>query len=118
MEQAVLIVQVAKNQNNNKGVNMNDYLEIFYKFREDKEITDLIDDVQKLRFYYSTKQHDAMIQHINNLTIKYLTEALVWNSVNTIQPVNYEQSYQNAEDFLKAKGIDMLIKKGYQKSQK
>ena len=97
---------------------MNDYLEIFYKFREDKEITDLIDDVQKLRYYYSTQQHDVMIQHINNLTIKYFTEALVWNSVNTIQPVNYDQSYQNAEDFLKAKGIDILIKKGYQKSQK
>lgn len=93
---------------------MNDYLEILHEYKEDKDIADLISDVQKLRYYYSTQQYDSLIQHINNLTIKYLTETLAWNSVNKIQPVNYDQSYHNAEDFLKAKGVDMLIKKGYQ----
>ncbi|MBQ3115986.1 MAG: hypothetical protein IJC07_03050 [Clostridia bacterium] len=96
---------------------MNDYLEILHEYKEDKDIDDLISDVQKLRYYYSTQQYDLMIQHINNLMIKHLTETLAWNSVNKIQPVNYDQSYQNAEDFLQAKGFVILLKKGYDLSK-
>ena len=96
---------------------MNDYLELFEKFKDDKEIVDLIDDVRKLRFYYSTQQYDSMIQHINDLMKKYVLETLVWNSVNKVQPITYDQSYQNAEVFLRAKGLIMLMKKGYKLSQ-
>ena len=96
---------------------MNDYLELFEKFKDDKEIVDLINDVKKLRFYYSTRQYDSMLQHIKELTRKYTLETLVWNSVNKVQPITYDQSYQNAEVFLHSKGLIMLIKKGYDLSQ-
>ena len=96
---------------------MNDYLELFEKFKDEKDIVDLIDEVKKLRFYYSTQQYDSMLQHINDLTKKYARETLVWNSVNKVQPITYDQSYQNAEVFLRSKGLIMLIKKGYDLSQ-
>lgn len=96
---------------------MKDYLELFEKFKVDKEIVDLIDDVRKLRFYYSTKQYDSMLQHINVLMRKYALETLVWNSVNKVQPITYDQSYQNAEAFLCSKGLTMLVKQGYDLSQ-
>ena len=94
---------------------MNDYLELFEKFKDEneKDIVDLIDEVKKLRFYYSTQQYDSMLQHIKELTRKYALETLVWNSVNKVQPITYDQSYQNAEVFLRSKGLIMLIKKGY-----
>ena len=96
---------------------MNDYLELFEKFKDDKEVVDLIDDVKKLRFYYSTQQYDSMLQHIKELTRKYALDTLVWNSVNKVQPITCDQSYQNAEAFLRSKGLIMLIKKGYDLSQ-
>ena len=96
---------------------MNDYLELFKKFKDEKDIVDLIDEVKKLRFYYSTQQYDSMLQHINDLTKKYALETLVWNSVNKVQPITYDESYQNAEVFLRSKGLIMLIKKGYDLSQ-
>ena len=43
---------------------MNDYLEILRYYKDEKDIFDLIDEVQKLRFYYSTSQYDLMIKHI------------------------------------------------------
>lgn len=58
-----------------------------------------------------------MLQHINDLTKKYALETLVWNSVNKVQPITYDESYQNAEVFLRSKGLIMLIKKGYDLSQ-
>ena len=35
---------------------MNDYLEILKGYKDVKDVFDLVDDVQKLRFYYSTQQ--------------------------------------------------------------
>lgn len=96
---------------------MNDHLTIFEQFKKEKEILDLIDDIKKLRFYYSTQQYDSMLQHINDLTKKYALETLVWNSVNKVQPITYDQSYQNAEVFLRSKGLVMLVKKGCDLSQ-
>ena len=91
---------------------MKDYLEILNQYRDFKEICDLIDDVHKLRFYYSTQQYDLMLQHIRQLPFKYPKETIAWNSVNIAPPTNYEQHYQNAEEFLKTKGFAILIDKG------
>lgn len=96
---------------------MNDYLEIFHQYKEHKDIVDLIHDIQKLRYYYSTQQFDLMHQHISNLTAKYSFETTLWNAVNTTLPNSYQEAYLNAENFLKVKGFAMLIKKGYQISQ-
>ena len=96
---------------------MKDYLEILNQYRDIKEICDLIDDVQKLRFYYSTQRFDLMLQHIGQLTLKYPMETASWNSVNIQPPTSYDQHYQNAEEFLKTKGYSILFEKGYGISQ-
>lgn len=54
---------------------MYDYLEILKLYKSAEDVAHLIDDVQKLRFYYSTQQCETMIQHIRNLVNKYPFEA-------------------------------------------
>ena len=96
---------------------MNDYLEILRYYKDEKDIFDLIDEIQKLRFYYSTSQYDLMIKHIRDLTSKYFIETFKWNMVNRMQPISYDEAYQNAENFLRTKGFTMLLQKGYDLSQ-
>ena len=91
---------------------MCDYLTIYEQYKGIKEISDLIDEVKKLREYYNTKQYDRMQQHIRSLTAKYYTEALAWNSSHQTMPTTVHQSYINAENFLRLKGIALLIQKG------
>ena len=93
---------------------MNDYLEVFHQY---KEAFDLVDEVQKLRAYYSTQQYKAMMQHIQHLVAKYPLEAGIWNLFNRIMPDTYDQAYQNAENFLRFKGFKMLLEKGYNLSK-
>ena len=90
---------------------MNDYLEIYEKFKDVKEIFDLCDDVQKLREYYRTRQFQKMQEHIRALTIKYSLETLVWNTVNTQPPLTCEQAYINAENFLCRQGAKLVVEK-------
>ena len=91
---------------------MNDFLTTFEQYRDVKEIADLIDEVKKLRLYYSTQQYDAMYQLIQSLTVKYLIETLAWNSTHQTMPTTAQQSYINAEMFLQLKGISVLLQKG------
>lgn len=93
---------------------MNDYLEVFHQY---KEAFDLVDEVQKLRAYYSTQQYKAMMQHIQYLVAKYPLESGIWNLFNPIMPDTYDQAYQNAENFLRFKGFKMLLEKGYNLSK-
>ena len=58
---------------------MTDYLKIYEKFKDVKEVKDYIDDVILLRHYYATQQYAQMQDHIRKLTIEYPVEALVWN---------------------------------------
>lgn len=78
---------------------MEDYLTILEKFDNLKEITDLIAEVGKLRFYYATAQFNEMIVHIRYLTKKYLIESAIWNAASVNQPTTLEQAYSNAEIF-------------------
>ena len=91
---------------------MNDYLTTFEQYKGVKEISDLIDEVKELRLYYSTQQYDAMQQHIRSLTTKYLIETLAWNSTHQTMPTTVQQSYINAETFLRLKGFSLLLEKG------
>ena len=91
---------------------MNDYLTTFEQYKDVKEIADLIDEVKKLRLYYSMLQYDAMQQHIQSLTTKYLIETLAWNATHQTMPTTEQQSYINAETFLRLKGISVLLEKG------
>lgn len=91
--------------------NMADYLKIYEKFKDVKEVKDYIDDVVLLRHYYATQQYQKMQDHIRKLMNKYLVETLVWNTVNTSQPTTVEQSYINAENFLRMQGAKIIAEK-------
>ena len=93
---------------------MNDYLEVF---RQYKEVFDLVDDIQKLRTYYSTQQYKAMMQHIQYLVAKYPIDAGVWNLFHPYMPNTYEEAYASTESFLRGKGFKMLLEKGYNLSK-
>ena len=90
---------------------MTDYLKIYEKFKDVKEVKDYIDDVILLRHYYTTQQYSQMQEHIRKLMNKYLVETLVWNTVNTSQPTTVEQSYINAENFLQMQGAKIVVEK-------
>ena len=90
---------------------MTDYLKIYEKFKDVKEVKDYIDDVILFRHYYATQQYSQMQDHIRKLMNKYLVETLVWNTVNTSQPTTVEQSYINAENFLQMHGAKIIVEK-------
>lgn len=91
---------------------MNDYLTTFEQYKDVKDIADLTDEVKKLREYYYTQQYDAMQQHIHSLMTKYLFETVAWNSTHKTMPMTVQQSYINAETFLRLKGFSLLLEKG------
>ena len=90
---------------------MNDYLEIYEKFKDVKEIFDFCDDVQKLCEYFHAGRFQKMQEHIRSLMLKYSLETLVWNTVNTQPPLTYEQAYINAEAFLRGQGAKLVVEK-------
>ena len=90
---------------------MTDYLKIYEKFKDVKEVKDYINDVILLRHYYATQQYSQMQDHVRKLMNKYLEETLVWNTVNTSQPTTVEQSYINAENFLQMQGAKIIVEK-------
>ena len=90
---------------------MTDYLKIYEKFKDVKEVKDYISDVILLRHYYATQQYSQMQDHVRKLMNKYLEETLVWNTVNTSQPTTVEQSYINAENFLQMQGAKIIVEK-------
>ncbi len=90
---------------------MTDYLKIYEKFKEVKEVMDYIDDVILLRHYYATQQYSQMQDHIRKLMNKYYVETAVCNTVNTSQPTTVEQSYINAENFLQMQGAKIIAEK-------
>ena len=89
---------------------MADYLKIYEKFKDVKEVKDYIDDVILLRHYYATQQYAQMQDHIRKLTIEYPVEALVWNVGHPIMPNTYEQAYINAENFMQVQGAIIVVK--------
>lgn len=47
---------------------MTDYLEVYEKFKDIKDISDYLDDVKKLRQFYRAQQYDDMQNYIMELT--------------------------------------------------
>lgn len=90
---------------------MTDYLKIYEKFKDVKEVKDYIDDIILLRHHYATQQYSQMQDHIRKLMNKHLVEALAWNAVNSSQPTTIEQSYINAEHFLQMQGAKIIAEK-------
>ena len=90
---------------------MNDYLEVFEKFKDVNDIHDYIDEVQKLREYFRTGQRQKMQDHIGTLMVKYLAETIAWNAVHTKGPTSFEQSFFNAECFMQKQGAKLVVEK-------
>ena len=91
---------------------MKDYLEELERFKDIKEIADLCDDIKKLHEYYYSGQYDKMQQHIRSLMAKYFFETVAWNTTHQTVPMTIQQSYNNAEAFLRLKGLAVLLQKG------
>ena len=90
---------------------MTDYLKIYEKFKDVKEVKDYIDDIILLRQCYVSQRYDKMQEHIQKLMNKYFVETAVWNAVNHYQPTTAEQSYINAENFLQMQGAKIIVEK-------
>lgn len=91
---------------------MNDFLDILERYKDIKEVADLVKEVQELRAYYYNRRDDDMQKHILNLMLKYCEETVQWNVTHPIMPQTREQKYLNAEYFLRDKGLKILIKNG------
>ena len=89
---------------------MLDYLKIYEKFNDVKEVKDNIDDVTP-RHYYATQQFAQVQDHVRKLTPKYPLEAITWNTVNRVMPNTYEQTDINAENFLQVQGAIIIEKR-------
>ena len=96
---------------------MTDYLQEFEKYKNIKEIADIIDETIKLRDLYQNSRFTEMLTHINYLTKKYVIETVVWNIANPYNPENYYQAYINAENFMKSNGVKVLIERGFKISK-
>ncbi len=90
---------------------MKDYLEIYEKFKYIKDISDYIEEVKFLRYYFCSKQFQQMQLHINKLIKKYYADAIIWNSVNTHFPTSPQQAYINASNFMEMQGVKLIINK-------
>ena len=90
---------------------MTDYLKIYEKFKDVKEVKDYINDVILLRQYYASQRFDKMQEHIQKLMGKYIVETIAWNSANPDMPQTYAQSYINAENFLQMQGAKIIAEK-------
>lgn len=97
---------------------MNDYLDTYKKFEDVKEVKDYIDEVTKLRQYYSTQQFDKMIEHIRNIMVNHPMESLSWNNTHPVQPISYQDYYQNAEVFMQVQGAKIITSKVVDYSQR
>lgn len=89
---------------------MSDYLKEFEKFKNIKEMGELIEEIVELRKLYISYKFLKMYQHIINLMNKYALETKLWNTINTVQPQSYDQLYVNTEAFLRAKGEEIISK--------
>lgn len=89
---------------------MDDYLKILQKFTNIQEIGEFIIDVLDLRIYYLDRQFERMQDHIGRMMFKYQKETIIWNTINTEQPISAEQKYRNAEQFMQFEGANLLWK--------
>lgn len=93
---------------------MNDYLKEYKKYKDIKEVENLISEIEKLRYLYNCQNYNEMQNYVNELMRKYMFETIAWNSVNSVPASNYHEMYQNAESFLRSKlmmTLNSVIKK-------
>ncbi|MCM1260118.1 MAG: hypothetical protein NC182_04175 [Prevotella sp.] len=94
---------------------MSDYLK---EFKDIKKMGELIEEIFELKKLYTSYKFREMKQHIINLMNKYSLETMLWNTINTVQPQSYYESYVSAEAFLKAQGEAIISKVVYKLNNK
>lgn len=91
---------------------MQDFLNDLEKYKDIKEILDIINEVQELRHYYYNHMDEDMIRHVHSIMQKYYIETALWNTIFPIQPTTRDEYFIGAENFLNAKSASILIKRG------
>ena len=87
------------------------YLKELEKYKDIKEIKDIVDDANKLAELYYNNNFNEMYQHIDTIMKKYLFETIEWNAVNKNMPQTPEQHFINTNEFLKEQAIKKLYEK-------
>ena len=80
---------------------MSDWISDYKEYYCFKDIADVLEDARKIRSLYGERRFDEMSQHIRLLMVKYPSEAVTWNSINTSAPRNADEAYMAAEEFLR-----------------
>lgn len=78
---------------------MNEY-EIKKFINETKELYDIKDEYQKTQRLLQEQSWDELQNHISNVMLKHLTEAIAHNLVNPYMPNTIEQNALNCMGFL------------------
>lgn len=85
-------------------------LEYLKQFREIKEISDIINEIEKLdRLVYQDKW-DKVVQHLQDISQNHKIEKAVYNSVNPSPPQSMQQSAANCRQFLLVLGAEKIAK--------
>ena len=89
---------------------MNDWIDDYNEYSAFKDVADVLEDAKKLRSLYGDRRFDEMYQHIRMLMVKYLVEAVAWNSVNSKAPRNADEAFRAADEFLRGVATEKVGK--------
>ena len=86
-------------------------LEYLKQFRENKEIADIIFEIEKLDCLVSQEKWNEGAQHLQDVSINHIAEKAVYNVANPSPPQSIQQSAANCRQFLLALGVEKIAKK-------
>ena len=87
---------------------MNDWIADYNEYREFKDVADVLEDAGKLRSLYGDHRFDEMYQNIRLLMVKYPIEAVTWNAVHSSAPLNADEAFRAADEFLKRVAMEKI----------
>ena len=84
--------------------------EYLKQFRTIKDVTDIIDEIEKLDCLAYQNDWDAVNQHLQDVSSKHIVEKAIYNSVNRVMPQSIQQDAANCRQFLLALGAEKITK--------
>lgn len=85
-------------------------LKYLKQFRENKDVAEIIDEIEKLDRLAYQYDWDAVGQHLQDVSKKHIVEKTIYNSVNQSPPQSIQQSASNCRQFLLALGAEKITK--------
>lgn len=85
-------------------------LEYLKQFREIKDVTNIIGEIEKLDCLAYRNDWDAIGQHLQDISENHKVEKAVYNSVNQVMPQSIQQSAANCRQFLLLLGAEKITK--------